>query len=66
MEVVVKAKLSGYVVDIQGDPLESVKLRLKGIKTRYNSTSSSDADGFFEFGNLEADTYVLVAKEKRL
>ena len=64
LEVVVKAKLSGYVVDIQSDPIESVKLRLKGIKTGYNSTSSSDADGYFEFDNLEADTYVLVAKKR--
>ena len=64
LEVVVKAKISGYVVDIQGDPIESVKLRLKGIKTGYKSTASSDADGYFEFGNLEADTYVLVAKKR--
>jgi len=64
LEVVVKAKITGYVVNIEGDPIESVKLRLKGIKTGYNSTSSSDADGYFEFDNLEADTYVLVAKKR--
>ena len=64
LEVVVKAKITGYVVDIQGDPIESVKLRLKGIKTGYKSTSSSDADGFFEFVDLEADTYVLIAKKR--
>lgn len=64
LEVVVKAKISGYVVDILGDPIESVKLRLKGIKTGYKNTASSDADGYFEFGNLEADTYVLVAKKR--
>ena len=64
MEIIEKAKISGYVVDIQGEPIESVKLRLKGIKTGYKSTSSSDADGFFEFVDLEADTYVLIAKKR--
>ena len=64
LEEVVKAKITGYVLNIKGDPIESVKLKLKGIKTGYKSTSSSDADGHFEFDNLEADTYVLVAKKK--
>ena len=64
MEVVVKAKISGDVVDVKGEPIENVKLRLKGITTGYNSTVSSDADGLFEFNDLEADTYVLIAKKK--
>lgn len=64
LEEVVKAKITGYVLNIKGDPIESVKLKLKGIKTGYKSTSSSDADGYFEFKDLEADTYVLVAKKK--
>lgn len=64
LEVVVKAKISGSVVDIRGNPIESVNLRLKGIKTGYDSTMSSDADGFFEFTDLEADTYILIAKKK--
>ena len=40
-------KIYGYVVDIKGNPLESVKLKLKGIKTKLRSSEQSDADGFF-------------------
>ncbi|HHT9144955.1 MAG: fibro-slime domain-containing protein [Candidatus Brocadiaceae bacterium] len=64
MEEIVKAKIYGYIVNIRDNPIESAKLRLKGIKTGYNSTASSDADGFFEFSDLEADTYVTIAKKK--
>jgi len=63
MEEIVKAKIYGYIVDIRDDPIESAKLKLKGIKTGYNGTTSSDADGFFEFSDLEADTYVIIAKK---
>jgi len=58
-------KIYGYVVDIRGDPLESVRVNLKGLKTKVKSTESTDADGFFEFSDLGADTYVLTAKKKR-
>lgn len=65
LEVVVKAKISGYVVDnINGDPIENVRIKAKGVKTGYTNTAASDVDGFFEFTELEADTYVLVAKKK--
>ena len=50
-------------MDISDNPLESAKLKLRGIKTGYNSTMTSDADGFFEFTDLEADTYILIAKK---
>ncbi len=65
MEQVEKGKISGYVVNIKGDPIESVRLKLKGIKTKVIKTASSDADGFFEFTDLEADTYVIIAKKKK-
>ena len=64
LEVVVKAKISGYVVDINGDPIENVKIKAKGVKTGYKKTAASDADGFFEFGELDGDTYIIVAKKK--
>ena len=64
MEQVVKGEIYGYVVDIRGNPLEFVRLRLKGIKTKVIKTASSDADGFFEFTDLDADTYVIFAKKK--
>lgn len=63
LEEITKAKIYGYVMDISDNPIESAKLKLKGIKTGYNSTMTSDADGFFEFTDLEADTYILIAKK---
>ncbi len=63
MEEIVQAKIYGYVVNIRGNPIESVRLRIKGVKTNYKSTTSSDADGFFEFADLEADTYTIFAKK---
>ena len=64
LEEIVKAKIYGYVVNIQGNPIESVKLRIKGIKTGYTSATASDADGFFEFEDLYADTYIILAKKR--
>ncbi|HHT9147081.1 MAG TPA: carboxypeptidase-like regulatory domain-containing protein, partial [Candidatus Wunengus sp. YC61] len=64
LEVVVKAKISGYVVNIKGDPIENVKIKAKGIKTGYKKTAASDADGFFEFDELDGDTYIIVGKKK--
>lgn len=63
LEEITKAKIYGYVIDISDNPIESAKLKLKGIKTGYNSTTTSDADGFFEFTDLAADTYILIAKK---
>ena len=65
MEQVVSGKIYGNVVDIKGNPLEFVRLRLKGVMTKVIKTASSDADGFFEFADLEADTYVIIAKKKK-
>ena len=64
-EQVEKGKISGYVANIKGDPIESVRLRLKGVKTKVIKTVSSDTDWFFEFEDLEADTYVIIAKKKK-
>ena len=64
LEEVVKATLSGYVVDINGDPIENVRIKVKGLTTGYKNTAATDADGFFEFTELEEDTYVLVLKKK--
>ncbi len=64
LEEIVKGRIYGYVVDIRGKPIESVKLNLKGIKTGTKTMTSSDADGFFEFEDLSADTYIILAKKK--
>ena len=65
MELEVKGSIFGYVVDIYGNPIESVNLKLKGINTRIKRNASSDADGFFEFADLDADKYVIFASKKR-
>ena len=65
LEPVETGKVYGEVVNIKGNPIEFVRLKLKGIKTKVIKTASSDEDGFFEFTDLEADTYVIFAKKKR-
>jgi hypothetical protein len=39
-------------------------LKLKGINTKTTKQTSSDADGYFEFTDVEADTYIITAKKK--
>ena len=58
-------KIYGYVVDIKGEPIESVRLKLKGLTTKVKATETSDGDGFFEFLDLGADKYILTAQKKR-
>jgi hypothetical protein len=65
MELVKYGKIYGYVVNIYGDPIESVKLRLKGVKTKVSKNTSSDADGFFEFTDLDEGIYIVYASKKR-
>jgi len=64
MEQAEKGKIYGYAVNIKGDPIEYVRLKLKGIKTKVTENASTDADGFFEFADLDADTYLIIAKKK--
>jgi hypothetical protein len=65
MEQAEKGNISGYVTNIYGDPIESVKLKLKGIITKTTKDASTDADGFFEFADIEADDYMITATKKR-
>jgi len=58
------SRIFGYVVDIKGNPIESVRLKLKNLRTGVKSIITSDADGYFDFGNLDADLYVIVARKK--
>lgn len=44
-----------------GLTLISVWLKLKGLKTKISKQTSSDADGFFVFSDLDADTYIITA-----
>ncbi len=58
-----KNKIRGYVADSEDNPVGSVTLRLTGTKTISSVCVSSNTDGFFEFDDLDADTYtVSVAK----
>ena len=58
-----KGSISGDVVDTEGEPIDAAKISLKGKKTKRLKTAS-DEDGYFEFTNLKADTYKLIARKK--
>ncbi|MCF6154703.1 MAG: glucose sorbosone dehydrogenase [Candidatus Brocadia sp.] len=57
-------KIYGYVVDIKGNPLVSVKVNLKGKETKIRKKTLSDTEGSFEFADLEADTYKITTKKR--
>jgi len=65
MEQTERGTISGYVTTIYGDPIESVKLKLKGIRTKAIKIESTDADGFLEFTDLETDDYMITATKRR-
>jgi hypothetical protein len=55
-----KGKISGNIVHgIRGEPIASARLRLKGTKARKKAfkIAFSNANGFFKFRDLDADTY---------
>ncbi|KXK25155.1 MAG: putative glucose sorbosone dehydrogenase [Candidatus Brocadia sinica] len=59
-----RGKIYGYVVDIKGNPLESVKVNLKGKETKIRKKTLSGTEGSFEFTDLETDTYKITAKKR--
>ncbi|HHT9107486.1 MAG TPA: S8 family serine peptidase [Candidatus Wunengus sp. YC63] len=64
LELIERGSISGYIVNTKGDPVESAKIKLRGIKTKISTTTFSDAEGYFEFADLDAETYVIIAKKK--
>ncbi len=56
-----KCIISGYVMDRRGNPVESAKIRLKKAKSMILKKTFSDEDGFFEFTDVDADTYIVTA-----
>lgn len=59
-----KGNISGYVMEsVGGKHIESARIRLKGTMARKKAFKVlfSDADGFFEFNKLDADTYDIFA-----
>ena len=63
LESVEKGSIFGYVMDFRGYEIDSATIRMKGLNTGYSKTISSDIDGYFEFTDLEADTYILTSKK---
>jgi len=55
----------GYVYDIYGDPIESAKVKVKGVASEESYKEYTDGDGFFEFDDMESGTYKISAKKKR-
>ncbi len=64
MQAVQKGSIYGYVTDIRGDPIETVRLTLNGVGIKVKKTASSDREGFYEFENMDAGTYRLVATKR--
>lgn len=54
-------RISGYVYNMKGNPIESAKIRLKRADSRVLKKTFSDEDGFFEFTDVDADTYIITA-----
>ena len=59
-----KGKIFGYVTDEYSTPVKSAKVRCKGKNTGIKVKMNTDKQGYFEFNNLDADTYKIVAKKK--
>ncbi|OHB96241.1 MAG: hypothetical protein A2Z57_09255 [Planctomycetes bacterium RIFCSPHIGHO2_12_39_6] len=56
-------KVHGRVVDDEGNPMESVKLKIRGKKTMVQKTTTSNDGGYFECEGLGTDTYVITARK---
>ena len=59
-----KGKIYGYVRDEYNTPVESATVRCKAKNTGDKVKINTDKQGYFEFNNLDADTYKIVAKKK--
>ena len=51
------------VTDESGDPVESVSLKLTGPRTKTKMNTVSDTEGKYEFTDLEADKYSIIARK---
>jgi alpha-tubulin suppressor-like RCC1 family protein len=60
----IAATISIRVVDKNGDPIGSVKIKLQGKKTKLSKTGTTDEKGFIEFTDLKKDTYLITAVVK--
>jgi len=60
----IKGSIFGDVIDTKGNPIESAKVKLNGINTKILKKTTSDEEGLFEFADLDADTYRIIATKK--
>lgn len=56
-------KIYGNVVDIDNNPIESASIKAKGKEIDVTMSTTTDAEGFFEFINLWTDTYTITTKK---
>ena len=56
-----QGSISGYVIDIKGNPIGNAKVRLK--RKNIVEKTVSDEDGFFEFEDLAAGTYAVIVRK---
>lgn len=63
-EPIEAGKIYGYVKDVKGTLITSVRLTLKWKKIKIENNTNSDEKGYFEFTDLKADTYTIIAKKK--
>lgn len=59
-----KNSIYGYILDKNNNTIESAKIILKGIKSKYKGESVSDADGYFEFTNIKKGKYFIYVSKK--
>ncbi|MCR4292436.1 MAG: carboxypeptidase regulatory-like domain-containing protein, partial [Candidatus Kuenenia sp.] len=57
-------RISGNVKDGDNNPVESVKIKIKGKNSGKKEKTITDEEGLFEFNNLISDTYKITAKKK--
>ena len=67
MDTIGKGKISGHILDTEGEPVDEAKIRLKrGKKKLKTILSDMNGNGFFEFGGLEAGQYKIFVTKKEL
>lgn len=61
---ILPGRIYGSIANKQGNPIQGVRVELKGEKTKIKKKTSSDSSGSFSFEGLEKDTYTITAKKK--
>lgn len=64
LTLVGSGRISGIVVDTEGNPVTSAKVSLKKRKKKGLRKTTSDENGTFEFSDLKADVYTIKTQKK--